>query len=312
MHEILKMVDTLRAMTATSSHIGATSGILHLSEQLRARSKEFNLMSEMSKMLATRFAHNPYPFPEIQNLATFLHRHESLATRFSTISLLPAGFQLHRSLLNNLALTLPKAFIHTDFIPHLTDESLEDIDAWIETVERNIPDQDTENISDAELREKFNAIEHSLNEIKTSQQQSDKASADERGSSTKHIYIGYLITALTILYSWYCTELSRRDADATDSKLEEVLQSQRRLKSAINDFVDSVTSQKLDTARRTTRCPTNLRSSPTDRSELVRRLPSGFTLKTLTYNHKWVLILVLPEDELPYTGWVMKKHLVKP
>lgn len=58
-------------------------------------------------------------------------------------------------------------------------------------------------------------------------------------------------------------------------------------------------------------CKVNLK--PKTQSLIVSKLPKNFELVVLQVNHKWVFVSYFdPEDNLPQTGWIMKKYLNKP
>jgi hypothetical protein len=52
---------------------------------------------------------------------------------------------------------------------------------------------------------------------------------------------------------------------------------------------------------------------PKKKTMTVSKLPKDFELVVLQVNHKWVLVSYFdPKDNLPQTGWIMKKFLDKP
>lgn len=52
---------------------------------------------------------------------------------------------------------------------------------------------------------------------------------------------------------------------------------------------------------------------PKTKTLTVSKLPKDFELFVLQVNHKWVLVSYFdPKDNLPQTGWIMKKYLDKP
>lgn len=54
-------------------------------------------------------------------------------------------------------------------------------------------------------------------------------------------------------------------------------------------------------------------SKPRLKSLLIEKLPIDFEVTVLQVNHKWVYVTYFsPVDNLPQTGWIMKKYLDKP
>jgi hypothetical protein len=54
-------------------------------------------------------------------------------------------------------------------------------------------------------------------------------------------------------------------------------------------------------------------SKPRFKSFEIEKLPVGFEVTVLQVNHKWIYVSYFsPSDNLPQTGWIMKKYLDKP
>ncbi|CAM1363328.1 conserved protein of unknown function [Tenacibaculum soleae] len=52
---------------------------------------------------------------------------------------------------------------------------------------------------------------------------------------------------------------------------------------------------------------------PKKRTSILTKLPLGFEVILIQVHHKWVYVSYFnPEDNLPQTGWIMKKYLDKP
>lgn len=52
---------------------------------------------------------------------------------------------------------------------------------------------------------------------------------------------------------------------------------------------------------------------PKMKSIVIEKLPCGFEIVVLQVNHKWVYVSYFsPKDNLPQTGWIMKKYLNRP
>jgi hypothetical protein len=54
-------------------------------------------------------------------------------------------------------------------------------------------------------------------------------------------------------------------------------------------------------------------SKPRLKSLIIEKLPVGFEVTVLQVNHKWIYVSYFsPSDNLPQTGWIMKKYLDRP
>jgi len=54
-------------------------------------------------------------------------------------------------------------------------------------------------------------------------------------------------------------------------------------------------------------------SKPRLKSLVIEKLPIDFEVTVLQFNHKWIYVSYFsPKDNLPQTGWIMKKYLDKP
>lgn len=83
---------------------------------------------------------------------------------------------------------------------------------------------------------------------------------------------------------------------------------------SIIQFIGAVNEQ-LKNAReyRITNRECEVKLKPKNKTLAVSKLPKDFELVVLQVNHKWVLVSFFdPQDNLPQTGWIMKKYLNKP
>ena len=56
----------------------------------------------------------------------------------------------------------------------------------------------------------------------------------------------------------------------------------------------------------------NVKLKPQTRNIILSNLPKGFELVVLQVHHQWVFVSYFdPKDNLPQSGWVMKKYLDK-
>jgi hypothetical protein len=54
-------------------------------------------------------------------------------------------------------------------------------------------------------------------------------------------------------------------------------------------------------------------SKPRLKSLVIEKLPEDFDVNVLQVNHKWIYVSYFsPSDNLPQTGWIMKKYLDSP
>ena len=76
---------------------------------------------------------------------------------------------------------------------------------------------------------------------------------------------------------------------------------------AVNEQLKSVKEYRITNRE----CEVKLK--PKNKTLTVSKLPKSFELVVLQVNHKWVLVSFFDiKDNLPQTGWVMKKYLNKP
>jgi hypothetical protein len=83
---------------------------------------------------------------------------------------------------------------------------------------------------------------------------------------------------------------------------------------SIIQFISAVNEQlKIAKEYRTTNSECDVKLKPKTKTLTVSKLPKDFELVVLQVNHKWVLVSYFdPKDNLPQTGWIMKKYLDKP
>jgi hypothetical protein len=83
---------------------------------------------------------------------------------------------------------------------------------------------------------------------------------------------------------------------------------------SIIQFIEAV-SEELKNAKeyRVTTRQCDVKLKPKTKTLTVSKLPKDFELVVLKVHHKWVLVSYFdPNDNLPQTGWIMKKYLDKP
>lgn len=83
---------------------------------------------------------------------------------------------------------------------------------------------------------------------------------------------------------------------------------------SIIQFIGAVNEQlKNERQYRITNRECVVKLKPKNKTLTVSKLPKDFELVVLQVNHKWVLVSFFdPKDNLPQTGWIMKKYLNKP
>lgn len=83
---------------------------------------------------------------------------------------------------------------------------------------------------------------------------------------------------------------------------------------SIIQFIGAVNEQlKIAKEYRTTNRECDVKLKPKTKTLTVSKLPKDFELVVLQVNHKWVLVSYFdPKDNLPQTGWILKKYLDKP
>jgi hypothetical protein len=83
---------------------------------------------------------------------------------------------------------------------------------------------------------------------------------------------------------------------------------------SISHFIQILSEQlKQTNDYRITNRHCDVKLKPKTKTLTVSRLPKDFELVVLQVNHKWVLVSFFdPKDNLPQTGWIMKKYLHRP
>jgi len=83
---------------------------------------------------------------------------------------------------------------------------------------------------------------------------------------------------------------------------------------SIIQFIGEVNEHlKIAKEYRITNRECEVKLKPKTKTLTVSKLPKDFELVVLQVNHKWVLVSYFdPKDNLPQTGWIMKKYLDKP
>jgi hypothetical protein len=81
-----------------------------------------------------------------------------------------------------------------------------------------------------------------------------------------------------------------------------------------NYFIQQVSKQLKEIKEfRITNTRCNVKLKPKKKSTILTKLPVDFEVIILQINHKWVYVSYFdPIDNLPQTGWIMKKYLDKP
>lgn len=83
---------------------------------------------------------------------------------------------------------------------------------------------------------------------------------------------------------------------------------------SIIQFIGAVNEQLKNVKEyRITNRECEVKLKPKNKTLTVSKLTKDFELVVLQVNHKWVLVSFFdPKDNLPQTGWIMKKYLNKP
>jgi len=79
-------------------------------------------------------------------------------------------------------------------------------------------------------------------------------------------------------------------------------------------FIQQITKQlKQANEYRITNRPCLVKLKPKVKTMTLTKLPVGFDVIVIQIHHKWIYVSYFdPEDNLPQTGWIMKKYLTKP
>ena len=111
---------------------------------------------------------------------------------------------------------------------------------------------------------------------------------------------GFLISLFQLIQTIY---IKAGDKPATVSQVAKIQQ-------ALVDRFDSAMNGLAGTGKIGIACP--IRLKPSGRSQVLAGLKPGASIKILGQFHKWMNVSFIdPEDNLPVSGWVLKKHIIK-
>jgi hypothetical protein len=124
---------------------------------------------------------------------------------------------------------------------------------------------------------------------------------------------GLLITDIVLRFAGlhqYYDFLQKKPELSTKQEVNHIVFKQ----DSIIQFLFAVNEQlKIANEYRTTNRECDVKLKPKKKSFTVSRLPIKFELVVLQVNNKWLLVSFFdPKDNLPQTGWIMKKYLDKP
>lgn len=118
-----------------------------------------------------------------------------------------------------------------------------------------------------------------------------------------------LLEVLLVFYSYYSI-FSNKPELATKADIRQINLNQDTIIHYIN-----LVNEQLRVAKeyRITNRECEVKLKPKSKTLTLCKLPKDFELTVLQVNHKWVLVSYFdPKDNLPQTGWIMKKYLDKP
>lgn len=118
-----------------------------------------------------------------------------------------------------------------------------------------------------------------------------------------------LLEVILVFYSYYSI-FSNKPELATKADIRQINLNQDTIIHYIN-----LVNKQLRVAKeyRITNRGCEVKLKPKTKTLTVSKLPIDFELVVLKVNHKWVLVSYFdPKDNLPQTGWIMKKYLDKP
>ncbi|TXD79274.1 hypothetical protein [Algoriphagus ratkowskyi] len=123
----------------------------------------------------------------------------------------------------------------------------------------------------------------------------------------------YLIIDIILRFAGfhqYYDFLKEKPVLATKAEVHQISNKQ----DSISHFIQILSEQlKQTNDYRITNRHCDVKLKPKTKTLTVSRLPKDFELVVLQVNHKWVLVSFFdPKDNLPQTGWVMKKYLSRP
>jgi len=141
-----------------------------------------------------------------------------------------------------------------------------------------------------ELKEFFQRIEIKINKI----------DADANAVFWKVLIIlSFILSAISEGRNWL-----PKPEYATKQEVETVIK---------NQFIFFESKLKAEKKYRITNRKCKVLLKPKMKSLVIEKLPADFEVIILQINHKWVYVSYLnPKDNLPETGWILKKYVDKP
>lgn len=117
------------------------------------------------------------------------------------------------------------------------------------------------------------------------------------------------LEVLLVFYSYYSI-FSTKPELATKSDIRQINLKQ----DTIIHYINLVNEQLREAKEyRITNRDCEVKLKPKSKTLTLCKLPKDFELTVLQVNHKWILVSYFdPKDNLPQTGWIMKKYLDKP
>lgn len=129
----------------------------------------------------------------------------------------------------------------------------------------------------------------------------------------KYGVLGLLIIDIILRFAdmhQYYDFLQQKPELATEEELHKIATKQ----DSIRQFIGAINEQlKIAKEYRITNQGCEVMLKPKTKTLIVSKLPKDFELIVLQVNHKWILVSYFdPKDNLPQTGWILKKYLNKP
>jgi hypothetical protein len=129
----------------------------------------------------------------------------------------------------------------------------------------------------------------------------------------KYGVLGLLIIDIILRFAdmhQYYDFLQQKPELATEEELHKIATKQ----DSIRQLIGAVNEQlKIAKEYRITNQGCEVMLKPKTKTLIVSKLPKDFELIVLQVNHKWILVSYYdPKDNLPQTGWILKKYLNKP
>lgn len=293
LNTITQLAKSMQQQERFTKNLGSVGMLADFAKSMQQQMASNSYLSAIDALKSMRFA---IPQPTLDAIISINRQHDQLFGNLKSISETFTKNQYAFSQINNLQFAVNGISGQLALIAatqrkwDLIDDFEEITEEAVSLNERIFDENGITNKGLNELKEFFQRIE-----IKV-----DKIDADANSLFWKLLTIlGFILTVMGEARNW----LPKQEY-ATKQEVEALIKEQ---------FCIYEKKLKEDKKSRITSRVCKVMSKPRLKSFLIEKLPVDFEVTVLQVNHKWIYVSYFsPSDNLPQTGWIMKKYLDKP